>query len=160
MKAKSIVLPSSASLNPILLASAIALLLLLLVAPLRAGEWMTSYSEAQAKAKEASKPLVMLFTGSDWCPPCKMMEKDVFSSEEFGAYAEQNLVLLKLDFPRKTPQSDELKKQNGELAEKFGIQGFPTVVVLSPEGKVLGSEVGFRPLDQFMKWIESPSSGS
>jgi len=160
MKAKSIVLPSSASLNPILLASAIALLLLLLAAPLRAGEWMTSYSEAQAKAKEASKPLVMLFTGSDWCPPCKMMEKDVFSSEEFGAYAEQNLVLLKLDFPRKTPQSDELKQQNGELAEKFGIQGFPTVVVLSPEGKVLGSEVGFRPLDQFMKWIESPSSGS
>jgi len=160
MKAKCLSRPVGDSFSPFFVASAIAIALLLLSAPLKADEWMTSFAEAQAKAQESKKPLVMLFTGSDWCPPCKMMEKEVFSSEQFEDYAADNLVLLKLDFPRSKQLPEEQMKQNEELAKKFGVTGFPTVLVMSPEGKEMGKEVGFRPLDQFMKWIASPSSES
>ena len=107
------------------------------------GEWMTDLAKAQTKAKEEKKLVLIDFTGSDWCPPCKKLHQDIFMSQEFKDYAAKNLVLVEIDFPRSKPQSDELKAANKQLSEKYNVTGFPTVIVLSPDGKELSREVGF-----------------
>ena len=108
------------------------------------GDWLTDFSKAQADAKAKHKLLLADFTGSDWCVWCKKLEAEVFSQPEFQNYAKDHLVLLRVDFPRKTAQSPETRKQNSELAEKYGIQGFPTIVVLNGDGKQVG-ELGYEP---------------
>jgi protein disulfide-isomerase len=97
------------------------------------------------------------FTGSDWCGWCIKLQKDTFSKPEFKKFAEQSLVLVELDFPRGKTQSDELKRQNEELAEKFGVQGFPTLVLLDPQGKEAARNVGYLQggPEAFIQWVES-----
>lgn len=106
-------------------------------------EWSTNYEAALAKAKADKKLLLAEFTGSDWCPPCKKQAAEVFSQQEFKDYAAKKLVLLQLDFPREKTIAEDVKKQNNELKGKFGIKGFPTVIVLNGEGKELGRWVGY-----------------
>jgi len=118
--------------------------LLTLAATATAGEgWMTDFEAAKAKAKEENKPLLLDFTGSDWCGWCIKLDKEVFSQEAFKAYAADSLVLVELDFPNKKPISDELKAQNEALAEKYGIRGFPTIVILSSDGEEI-DQTGYR----------------
>ena len=101
-------------------------------------EWSTDAVKAQAKAK-AEKKLVMLdFTGSDWCGWCIRLHKEVFSTAEFAEYAKKNLVLVEVDFPRKKELSAEQKKANQALQSKYEIKGFPTLIVLDGNGKLLG----------------------
>lgn len=100
--------------------------------------WMTDLTAAEEKAKAEKKILLMDFTGSDWCVWCTRLNTEVFSTKEFKAYAEKNLVLLEIDFPQKKKQSAEVKKANQALQRKYHVQGFPTVVVLNSEGKKLG----------------------
>jgi thioredoxin-related protein len=99
--------------------------------------WLTSLSEAKAEAARRNVPILADFSGSDWCGWCIKLDKEVFSTDVFKKYAAENLVLLLVDFPRSKPQSAEIKKQNNDLAEKFGIQGFPTILLLDAEGKLL-----------------------
>ena len=106
------------------------------------GEWTTDLDAAKAKAKETKKHVLIDFTGSDWCPPCKQLHSKVLATEEFTKFAKENLILVELDFPKKA-QPAELKKKNKALSEEFKIEGFPTVVLLSPEGKELKREVGY-----------------
>ena len=101
--------------------------------------WLTSYEEAQKEAQAKNKLLLMDFTGSDWCGWCIMLDKEVFSKAEFQEYAKKNLVLLELDFPRQKRMPPEVTAQNEKLAVKYGIQGFPTVVVFNSSGKPLGA---------------------
>jgi protein disulfide-isomerase len=112
----------------------------LFVIPVAAQEssWLTNFEEAKAAAKKDKKVILADFTGSDWCGWCIKLKDEVFSKPEFQAWADDNVVLLELDFPKQTPQSDELKKQNQELQKEFGIQGFPTIVFLDAKGKKLG----------------------
>ncbi len=105
--------------------------------------WMTDLSKAQAKAKEEKKLVFVEFTGSDWCPPCKKLKAEILSSADFAKYAQENLVLVELDFPRAKEQSQDLKDANKALSQKFGIRGFPTVIVFDGEGKELNRQVGF-----------------
>jgi protein disulfide-isomerase len=107
------------------------------------GAWMTDLAKAQAKAKAEKKMVLADFTGSDWCPPCKALHKNVLSSPEFLSYAKDNLVLVEVDFPRSKPQSPDLKKANKELAKKHGIDGYPTVIVFDSNGKELSKDVGY-----------------
>jgi thioredoxin-related protein len=120
------------------------------------GPWLTDYSAALTKAKQEGKLVLLDFTGSDWCPPCKALHKNVLSTDEFLEFAKKNLVLVELDFPRKKPQSAELKKANRELAEKFEIEGYPTIIILDGAGKQLSKDVGYRGEDakRFMAKIE------
>jgi thioredoxin-related protein len=97
--------------------------------------WLTDFAKAQAQAKAENKLLFLNFTGSDWCGWCQVMEKEIFSQPEFDEYAKKNLVLMKLDFPRAKPLSAEVRAQNQILAQKFEIRGFPTIVILTGEGK-------------------------
>ena len=106
--------------------------------------WLTNFETAQAHARSENKLLLIEFTGSDWCPPCIMLERQVFSQPEFKDYAAQHLVLLEVDFPRMKELSAEQKAANEKLAERFGIYGFPTVIILDSSGKKLG-ELGYMP---------------
>jgi thiol:disulfide interchange protein len=115
-----------------------------------------SLDQIQVRAAEAKKPILLEFTGSDWCPPCKMMDKQVFSTEAFQKFAGSNLIFVKLDFPQAKPQTDEIKARNEALAKKFNVEGFPTVVLLSPEGKELAREVGYMGggAEEFISWVK------
>ena len=104
--------------------------------------WQTDYKKAQDQAKADNKLVLLDFTGSDWCGWCIKLNREVFSKPEFKEYATKNLVLVEIDFPRGKAQSDSLKRQNEELASHYGIQGFPTVVVLNGEGRKVG-ELGY-----------------
>jgi len=106
--------------------------------------WLTDLQKAQDEAKAGHKLLLINFTGSDWCPWCIRLEREVFSKPEFESYARGHLVLLMADFPRAKPLSHEVRRQNSKLAERFRIQGFPTIVVLNGEGKEV-AEMGYLP---------------
>lgn len=101
--------------------------------------WLTDYDAALKKAADENKPVLINFTGSDWCGWCIKLDREVFSQTEFVDYATKNLVLVKLDFPRKKPQTDAQKAKNAELAKKYQIRGFPTIKVLNPQGKTIGN---------------------
>jgi thioredoxin-related protein len=121
---------------------AFALILLGLPPARGAVNWLTDFQKAQDEAKANHKLLLINFTGSDWCPWCVRLEREVFSKPEFESYAQKNLVLLMADFPRAKPLSREVRRQNSELAERFRVEGFPTIVVLNSEGKEVG-ELGY-----------------
>ena len=106
--------------------------------------WTTDFSAAQKKAADTGKPMLLDFTGSDWCPPCKMLNKQVFSKPAFLDYAAKNLVLVKLDFPNNKPQPEAVKKQNRRLLKEYEVSGFPTIILLSPDGKVVDRRSGYR----------------
>ena len=105
--------------------------------------WKTDLPKAMEQAKTEKKLVLLDFTGSDWCPPCKNLHKTVLASEEFSKFAKDNLVLVELDFPKSKPQADELKAANKELSKKYGIKGFPTIIVLDADGKELFKKVGY-----------------
>jgi protein disulfide-isomerase len=107
------------------------------------GNWITDLSKAQTKAKAEKKMVLMDFNGSDWCAPCKALHKNVLTSQAFIDFAKDNLVLVDVDFPHHKQQTEELKKANKRLSEKYSIEGFPTVIVLSPNGKELKKAVGY-----------------
>lgn len=100
--------------------------------------WLTDYNKAKEVAKEKGLPILVDFTGSDWCIWCIRLDENILSKKDFVEYANKNLVLLKVDFPRKTEQSKEVKKANNDLAAKYGVRGFPTVVILDKNGKEVG----------------------
>lgn len=103
-------------------------------------EWHTDFNKAMEISKNTHKPLFMFFTGSDWCGWCMKLQKEVFKTPEFEKWAKDNVVLLELDFPKRTPQSEELKQQNAGLNGFFQVRGYPTVWVTdvekTKEGKV------------------------
>jgi len=101
--------------------------------------WLTDLPKAQAQAKAENKLVLLNFTGSDWCPWCWKLRDEIFKTPEFQAYAKKNLVLVEVDFPRKTEISAEQKKANKALAAKFKIEGYPTVVVLTSTGATAGT---------------------
>ena len=100
--------------------------------------WLTSLTKAKAESKKTGKPILLNFTGSDWCGWCIRLKKEVFNTPEFKVWAREKVVLLELDFPRNKPQSAETKKENRALATKYDVKGFPTIVFTDAAGKELG----------------------
>lgn len=105
--------------------------------------WLTSLPEAQALAKKENKLVLMNFTGTDWCPWCIKLEAEVFSKPEFIEYAKKNLVLVQVDFPQSKPQTPELKKANQALQSKYKVEGYPTLVVIKPDGAIVWQQPGY-----------------
>src|SRR4249920_3517696 len=89
------------------------------------GEWVTDLAKAQTQAKQEKKLVLMDFTGSDWCPPCKALHKEILTSQEFNDFAKDNLVLVVVDFPNANKPSASQQAANDALAKKYQIQGFP-----------------------------------
>lgn len=115
--------------------------------------WITDVNEAITLSVKTQKPILFFFTGSDWCGWCIRLQKAVFSKKEFYSWASDNVIPVELDFPRRKKLSVELERQNRELANIFGVRGYPTVWFVNPEvesGKVnlqkLGTQ-GASPLD-------------
>lgn len=115
------------------------------IAPCFAAEgWLTDMDAAKKEAAEQKKDLMIEFTGSDWCPPCKYLRSTILDSPEFANYADKNkLVLVELDFPR-TPGkiSKELMKEREDIMRRYGVTGFPTVMLMdgtgAPHARIVG----------------------
>lgn len=119
------------------------LALTVLVAPaLAADSWMMNLSEALDLAAAQNKAVLVDFNGSDWCPPCQYLKQQVFSKPEFEAYAKDKLILVDIDIPNGNRLSEAQKMINRELATLYQIQGFPTVLILSKDGIIIGGFMG------------------
>lgn len=105
--------------------------------------WLTDFDSAKKLAAEKGFPVLADFSGSDWCGWCIKLDREVFSQTAFLDYAKKNLVLFLADFPSRAKQSDEVKRQNEELSERYGVRGFPTVLLLDANGRVL-ARTGYR----------------
>lgn len=109
--------------------------------------WLTSFEQAQILATEEQKPILLVFSGSDWCRPCIQLDREVFQDSSFLAFAESELVLLKADFPRnkKNRLPKELKEHNERLAERYNPKGeFPLIILLDASGQEI-TRTGYRP---------------
>jgi thioredoxin-related protein len=124
----------------------LALLLALGSQSLEAQEltWLNNLDKAIDLSKETKKPLMLFFTGSDWCGWCKRLQSEVFLKPEFAAWAAKNVVLLEVDFPRRTPLSPELQTQNSQLQQFFQVQGYPSVYFVN--AKKADGKINFEPL--------------
>ena len=93
--------------------------------------WMVDLDKAYEASKKSGKPILANFTGSDWCGWCKRLTASVFSKPEFQTWAKANVILLEVDFPRRTALPDKYKQQNYSLKNAFKITGFPTIWVFN-----------------------------
>lgn len=109
----------------------------------RADLWTDNYEEALAQAKAENRILLLDFTGSDWCGWCKRLDAEVFEKSEFKNYAKDNLVLVKLDFPRGFNLKKKVAEQNEKLAKEFGVTGYPSIILVGPDGKKI-EKTGYK----------------
>lgn len=107
-------------------------------------EWLSDFTKAREIAKEKGLPILANFTGSDWCPWCVKLDKEVFSITDFKSWTGTNVVLFVADFPRYKKLPEATDKQNKELLKKYSVRGFPTILLLDNEGKVIG-QTGYQP---------------
>lgn len=113
-------------------------------APAGAGvAWSDDLAASLKKAEAEKKDVLMDFTGSDWCGWCMKLKSEVFDQAQFKK-AEAKFVFVEVDFPNAKPQSDAVKAQNKALQQKFGIQGFPTIVLADAQGRPFG-QTGYQP---------------
>jgi thioredoxin-related protein len=103
-----------------------------------------TYEQATEKAQEKDIPILIDFSGSDWCGWCIKLDNEVISKKAFKSFAEEEVAFYVADFPRNKKLPEEKKKTNMQLARKYNVRGFPTVLLLSPDGKVL-ARTGYRP---------------
>ena len=129
------------------------------------GNWLNTEKPEMNKAIEISqktnKPIMLFFTGSDWCGWCKKLVKEVYKTSEFNTWAKKNVVLVEVDFPRRSKLSSELTAQNNSLKQIFQPRGYPTVYFAKPVKGADGT-VQFKTLGQTgyvaggpTKWIAS-----
>ncbi|MCH9627455.1 MAG: Disulfide bond reductase DsbH [Chlamydiales bacterium] len=107
-------------------------------------KWFTRYSEAAAAAKQEKKPMLLFFTGSDWCGWCKKMHQEVFASPEFAKEVGNNFVFVEIDFPMNKPLPTDQQQENNQLKQKYGVTGYPTIIILDASGNFV-AETGYRP---------------
>jgi len=117
--------------------------------------WSTNLDESLKKAADEKLLVLLEFTGSDWCPPCKKQAQDVFSQPAFEKFATTNLLPVKIDFPRRSQQSPETQAANQALAKKYNVDGFPTLILLDSKGGELAREVGYGGggVEAFIDWV-------
>jgi thioredoxin-related protein len=122
--------------------------------------WLTDFNEAKTEAIQTGKPILISFSGSDWCAPCIRMHKEIFEAEAFTKYAESNLILVNADFPRSKKHQLPATQQrlNNALADRYNPKGiFPYTIVVDPSGKVLDQWEGY-PNESAEKFVAEISS--
>jgi len=105
-----------------------------------APDWEESFEDAQIKADNSEKYLLIYFSGSDWCANCYRFKQSVLQKEDFDSFAKENLVLYNADFPRKKKNQLSEKKRNinNDLASRYNKENtFPKVVLVDSEGKLI-----------------------
>jgi len=121
--------------------------------------WLLDINEALVVSKKEHKPLLVYFTGSDWCSPCKMLKKDFFNSPKFKEKS-KNMVLLLVDMPRRMDIiSKKQKEKNIKLVRKYNKKGgYPNLVALNSNGAVIGELGGYtflRETDRHFAFVDS-----
>ena len=118
--------------------------------------WEPTFKLALKKSKKEKKPVLIYFTGSDWCGPCKVLDKKLFRSKEFYAIAEKDLILYEADSPRNLDLiSPEQREVNNDLKRKFKIRSFPTLVFVNDKGKMIGYKKGLILTEYYYPFIQS-----
>ena len=105
--------------------------------------WSEDYAQAVATSRATGRPILMNFTGSDWCGYCIRMRHEIFDTGIFASWAKERVVLLECDFPKLQRQSAATAAQNNQLAERYAVEGFPTIVILTAQGDEL-VRVGYK----------------
>ncbi len=108
--------------------------------------WETNMADAIKKSNETGKPLMLFFTGSDWCGWCKRLKAEVFNLPDFEKWANDNVVLVELDFPRRTALPEDTQAQNNQLQQMFQISGFPTIVFVKADAPNESGQVNLNEL--------------
>lgn len=108
------------------------------------GGWTEDYELARQAAAATGRPMLLNFTGSDWCPPCQAMERDVLGQQEFKQWARDRVVLVTLDFPRQKQQDAQVQRRNRQLQQQFQIRGFPTFILVDAEGNEIHRVSGYQ----------------
>ena len=116
--------------------------------------WLVDFAKAKAQSTKEGKPILMEFTGSDWCPPCKALHKNVLTSDVFKKQVPAKLVLLKLDNPRdKSKQSPEEIAQYKKLSKEYKVSGVPTIIIADANGKEQHRQVGYSSRQTAQQWV-------
>jgi protein disulfide-isomerase len=126
-------------------------------------EWLSDFDRARAMAEEEGVPILINFSGSDWCGWCMRLEDEVFTQQPFLDFAEESLILFVADFPRQKQLPEKTAIQNQNLARKFGIRGLPTILLVNAEGEEIartgyqrgGAETYVRHLKTLINQAES-----
>lgn len=113
-----------------------------IITPAFAAEWISDFDAAKAKAAQENKAILADFTGSDWCGWCIRLRQSVLDTPAFEAYAKDKFVLAEIDVPQAPKLSPEQMQKNRLLCEQYNIQGFPTILVMDAEGRVMGGFSG------------------
>lgn len=122
--------------------------------------WETNLNKAAEQAMKENKPLLLFFTGSDWCGWCIRLQKEVLKTPEFADWAIKNVVLVELDFPRRSQLPPDIQQQNAQLQQILEVRGYPTVWLVTPtkkDGKMNLSKLGSTGYVAGgpSKWLES-----
>jgi thiol-disulfide isomerase/thioredoxin len=132
------------------------LALLLAILPLQASDlWSTNYEESLKKAASENRMVLLEFTGSDWCPPCKKQAEDVFAQPAFAEFASANLVPVKLEFLKYSKQPEEQIATNAAIRDKYQVDGYPTLILLDSKGAELARQSGYGGggVEAFIAWV-------
>jgi protein disulfide-isomerase len=122
--------------------------------------WTDDFDKAVEKAKAEKKNVLLDFTGSDWCGFCIKLDKEVFDTPKFKEWAKKNVVLVQVDFPQSVKLSQKVVKQNAELKAKYPARGYPTIVIINPEGNVLVTKSGYSPGSGPDAYLEGIKAGA
>lgn len=118
--------------------------------------WIPTYDEALEISKKENKPILLYFTGSDWCGPCKVLDKELFHTEKFKELSDKNLVLLEVDIPRKHDLlSPDKISENLYLKEKYRVNSFPTLLFVNHKGKKISEKSGYVITEYYFPYIQS-----
>ena len=118
--------------------------------------WESNFKEALEKSKKEKKPILIYFTGSDWCSPCKILDEKLFHTKKFKEIADRDLILYEADYPRNkdlvTPEKLEV---TNTLKREYNIKGFPTLVFVNHKGKKIAYKKGLLITEYYYPFIES-----
>jgi len=122
-------------------------------------KWQQGFDKAKSMSKSNEKPLLIFFTGSDWCRPCKMLVADFFESDKFAKFAKREFILYEANFPRNKDLVTDLQiVDNKKLKKKYKVSSYPTVIIIDGNGKVLAKRRGYnlkRDTSYYFNFIES-----
>ena len=118
--------------------------------------WMPNYKKALKKSKKERKPVLIYFTGSDWCGPCKILDRDLFHTEKFKALADKDLVLLEVNIPRRLDIiSPEKMIENKGIQKKYKVKAFPTLMFVNHKGRKIAEKKGYIMTEYYYPFFQS-----
>ena len=108
-----------------------------------ADSWHTSYESALAAATDSGRPVLTVFTGSDWCVHCRHLEENVFHTATFRDWARDRVVLLMIDLPQQGISQKE-RQERSQVCIKYGVRTFPSVLLIAPDGSKITGQNGYK----------------